>query len=151
MHSRFLTIDYLREGTPRQQAAHAAMARLGVLERLATYAPLLAGTIPLDVDTPDSDLDLLCQVPEHEFAAFEAVARAAFGRCDGFAVHRAEHQELPSAIVRFRAEGFAFELFGQPLPARQQQGFRHLLAEARLLAAASSEAGPAIRTLKLGG
>ncbi|HEY7295888.1 MAG TPA: DUF4269 domain-containing protein, partial [Dehalococcoidia bacterium] len=118
-------------------------------EHLAAFSPLLAGTIPLDIDTTDSDLDLLCEAADHD--AFEAVARRAFGHCAAFSVHRALHQNLPAAIVRFNAEGFAFELFGQPLPAAKQQGFRHLLAEARLVEAAGNEARAAIRALKLEG
>ncbi|HZQ37565.1 MAG TPA: DUF4269 domain-containing protein [Dehalococcoidia bacterium] len=149
MHERFLTLDYLGQGTLRQRAAAAALAKLGVFERLAPFGPLLAGTIPLDVDLPGSDLDVLCEA--HDPDAFVAAARAGFGQCDGFSHHRAEHQGLPAAIVRFQAEGFAVELFGQPLPAAQQQAFLHLVAEARLLAAGGSDDREAIRALKLEG
>jgi diadenosine tetraphosphate (Ap4A) HIT family hydrolase len=149
MDGRFLSLAYLREGTPRQRAAAAALAKLGVFEKLAAFGPLLAGTIPLDVDLPESDLDVLCEV--HDLDAFEAAAQASFGHHDGFAAHRAEHQGLPTAVVRFQAEGFAFELFGQPLAAAEQQAFLHLLAEARLLAAGTSDDREAIRTLKAEG
>lgn len=146
MLNHFLSLAYLREGTPRQRAAAAALAKLGVFETLASFGPLLAGTIPLDVDLPASDLDVLCEA--YDLDAFIAAAWAGFSHHDGFACHRAEHQGLPAAVVRFRAEGFAFELFGQPLPAAQQQAFLHLLAEARLLHAGSSEDRAAIRALK---
>ncbi len=149
MDERFRSLAYLREGTPRQRAAAAALAKLAVFEELAEFGPLLAGTIPLDVDLPGSDLDLLCEA--HDLDAFQAAARASFGHCHGFAVHRAEHQGLRAAVVRFQAEGFAFELFGQPLPATQQQAFLHLLAEARLLAAGTSDDREAIRALKVEG
>ncbi len=149
MDGRFLTLAYLREGTPRQRAAAAALATLGLFEALAPFGPLLAGTIPLDVDLPESDLDVLCEA--HDLDVFEAAAQASFGHCDGFAAHRAEHQGLPAMVVRFRAEGFAFELFGQSLPAAEQQAFLHLLAEARLLAAGMSDDREAIRALKADG
>lgn len=146
MNERFLTLAYLRSGTPRQRGAYAALMRLRLFETLAPFGPLLAGTIPLDLDLPESDLDVLCEAPDLD--AFAAAARAAFGHHEGFATHRAEYQGLPAAIVRFRAEGFAFELFGQPLPAREQQAFLHLVAEARLLEAAGADDRDAIRALK---
>ena len=59
---KFLTLDYLRNGTPRQQAAHQALTELQITTHLRPYKPVLAGTIPIDIDIPDSDLDIICQV-----------------------------------------------------------------------------------------
>ena len=50
-------IAYLRAGNPRQQAAWAALDELGVMHHLAAYDPVLIGTIPIDIDVTDSDLD----------------------------------------------------------------------------------------------
>jgi hypothetical protein len=149
MIERLLGHGYLRDGTPRQRAAGAALRRLDLFARLAPFTPVLAGTIPLAVDTPASDLDVLCEA--HDLDAFEAGARAAFGQHAGFRVHRAEHQGLPAAIVCFATEGFPFELFGQPRSVGEQRGFLHLVAEARLLACAEGQARAAIRALKLAG
>jgi hypothetical protein len=49
--------SYLQSGTSRQQAAYALLDALGVFRHLRPYSPLLVGTIPLNIDTPQSDLD----------------------------------------------------------------------------------------------
>ena len=54
-------LRYLRNGSPRQRAAYQAIENVGVLERLAPFTPVLAGTIPLELDLPASDLDILCE------------------------------------------------------------------------------------------
>lgn len=142
----FLRPDYLRTGTARQRAAYAALTRLRVFDRLAPYTPVLAGTLPLGVDTPASDIDVLCAA--YDLDTFATVVRSAFGAYAGFALHQAVHQDLLAVIARFEAFGFPIELFGQPRPVTEQQGYRHLLAEARLLALACEPARTAIRGLK---
>ncbi len=48
-----------------------AMARSGVPEALRTFDPHVAGTPPLGIDLPSSDIDIACRAPD---AAAFAVA-----------------------------------------------------------------------------
>lgn len=139
----------LERGSARQRAAHAAIRSLGVMEALAGYGPVLCGTIPLGIDLPESDLDIVCEAAEP--AAFAARVTALFGGLEGFRTREKVVNGLPTVIVRFRHAGFDFELFGHPRPAREQNAYRHMVAEARLLALAGPEAAEAIRALKAGG
>ena len=41
-----------------------ALAECGVLEALASFDPRVAGTPPLGLDLPDSDIDVLCFAPK---------------------------------------------------------------------------------------
>jgi hypothetical protein len=125
---------YLAAGTPRQRAALAVLDRLGLMRRLAAYQPVLTGAIPLAVDTPASDLDIICEV--HDLPAFERRLRGAFGGRPGFRLHRGTADGLPVVVCGFDAGGQAIELFGQPRPVRDQHAYRRLVAEARLLALA---------------
>lgn len=143
------TIAYLATGSPRQQAAHAALTRTGVMEHLAPWHPVLAGTIPLGIDLPESDLDVLCQV--WEFEPFLARLEEAFGHLPGFTVSRTEAGGLPVVMANFPAGPFEVEVFAQPRPVLEQNGYRHMLVEARLLALAGPEAARAIRALKESG
>ena len=129
----FRDIAYLRDGNARQRAAYQALRALRVIERLAGYGPVLAGTVPLDIDVAGSDLDILCEV--HDFARFEADLAAAFGHCAGFRV-TAPRRRMGGASMTasFVHGGFIIEPFGQSLPAERQSAYRHMVVEARLLA-----------------
>src|SRR5688500_9963097 len=60
MTINFETIDYLKNGNERQQGAYQVLIRHSVLENLQTFDPILIGTIPLNIDTEKSDLDIVC-------------------------------------------------------------------------------------------
>lgn len=124
-------ISYLLRGSPRQQAAFQALQSLGLFEALADYTPLLVGTLPLGLDLPGSDLDILCEV--HDSQAFTQRARSLFAHHQGFIVREKPIDSLPVVIVRLQYGGFPVEIFGQPRPVLQQRACRHMRIEARLL------------------
>jgi hypothetical protein len=142
-------LTYLHAGTPRQRAAWEAIHRLGIMERLQAYQPVLAGTIPLDIDVADSDLDVICCASDLD--AFDRFVRDAFGRQDGFSQQRCDVNGVPSSVTSFWHGGFAFELFAQPVPADRQNAYRHMVMEARLLALSGEQAREGIRELKRNG
>ncbi|MDC0719146.1 DUF4269 domain-containing protein [Nannocystis bainbridge] len=132
-----IDLEGLRTGGPRQQRAYAVLRSLAIFERLAAFRPALAGTLPLPIHTEASDLDVLCEV--HDPGAFVA-ACSVYAAWPGFKTSQAEVRGVSSTIVRFTAEEFPVELFGQPQPVAQQHGWRHLQVEARVLALAGEAA-----------
>ncbi len=140
-------ITYLRHGSATQQRAYQVLHRAGLLAHLRPYDPILVGTFPLDLTVPGSDLDLICEVRDE--AAFRQTL-GAFAGCPGYTV-QAANTPVPAVVAGFELEGLPVEVFGQALPTTRQNGYRHLVVEARLLAAG----GPAFRqqalTLKAGG
>jgi len=147
----FRTIAYLQGGTPTQRAAYDILTRLGVLEALAPYDARLAGTIPLDVDIPGSDLDILCQVAPSEMDAFAALLGQTYGHLPGFALARKQRYGHAIIVCDFSFRGFPIQVYGSPTPVDAQRAWVHLLAEAHLLAQAKPEAREAVRALKLAG
>ncbi|MEO0376561.1 MAG: DUF4269 domain-containing protein [Cyanobacteria bacterium P01_A01_bin.17] len=53
-------LTYLLDGTATQQAAYSALDSFQMASLLQRFDPILVGTIPLDVDIPGSDLDIVC-------------------------------------------------------------------------------------------
>jgi hypothetical protein len=122
---------YLASGSPAQRAAARALAESGVLERLSTFDPVLAGTYPLDLSVAGSDLDILCHAPD--LTSFERAVRRAFADRPGFTCERQPAGATLATLARFRSRELPVEVFGQALPVDLQRGYRHLLVEARLL------------------
>lgn len=149
MPTDWLNCAYLRQGSPRQQAAYTALEALDIFTILHPYSPVLTGTIPLDIDTEYSDLDIICEA--HDLDAFETDLRHAFGGLDGFHTRPANHTRQPARVAAFQYGGFEIEIFGQQQPVTRQNAYRHMVVEARLLTIGGEQARQAIRQLKRSG
>jgi len=149
--SDFRNIAYLQQGTIRQRAAHETLTALGIMKTLVDYDARLAGTIPLDVDVLNSDLDILCQVDEARMAAFAALLRQEYGHLLGFALARKQRYGHPVVVCDFIFRDFPVQVYGSPTPVDAQRAWVHMLAEARLLAQGGAGVRNAVRALKLAG
>jgi hypothetical protein len=141
-------LGYLLAGSARQQRAHATLVASGLWPLLAEFGPVLAGTVPLGIDTPASDLDVLCAVPAAAQLRFAALLRAHFGARPGFRLAQRVVSGYATTISGFRYEAEELEIFGQALPTAQQHGWRHLLVEHAVLAAGGDNWRTAMRALK---
>ncbi|RSV45019.1 DUF4269 domain-containing protein [Sphingomonas sp. ABOLE] len=108
-----------------------ALAQSGVLTRLAAFDPHVAGTPPLGLDLPDSDIDILCHAPDPQ--AFAVALWESYRDRPGFAMWQWQGSDRP-VVARFHCAGWLFELFGQARPVAEQLGWRHFAIERRLLA-----------------
>lgn len=126
----------------------AALTRARVFETLATYDPHHVGTWPIGLAIETSDADIAVCAPDLE--AFRADAERAFGRFRNFTI-TARDGAPPALITRFTLDKLKVEIFAAPMPVRQQNGWRHMLIEARLLALAAPEFRTAIVTAKRDG
>ncbi|TYP72352.1 DUF4269 domain-containing protein [Paenibacillus methanolicus] len=128
----FMTIEYLQAGTSIQRAAFLAITRLGLMDTLADCEPVLCGTIPIGIDVDGSDLDVIMEVRDAD--RFQSIVRRQYGHLSGFETAKLEVSGVPTVTANFRYDGFAFELFGQPVPAKLQNAYRHMMIEHRLMA-----------------
>ena len=119
--------------TGQGRRALAVVRRAGVLDALAAYDPVIVGTFPLGLDREGSDVDVLCHADDLQ--RFIDDATAAFGDRQGFGNHRFVPRDgHEAAVVQFAVDEVPVEAFAQPLPTRDQHGYRHLQVERRLLA-----------------
>ena len=63
----FSTPEYLASGKPKQQKLYDDLTATGILDRLYSFDPVVAGTIPIGIDTELSDVDILCYSPPERF------------------------------------------------------------------------------------
>jgi hypothetical protein len=143
----FTTLHYLQHGTRQQQRAHAILTALELWTVLAAFKPVLAGTIPLNIDIAGSDLDVLCEVPT-DTQRFTQLLHQHYGQRAGFRLAQPVINGEVSIVCNFRYRNREIEVFGQPVPTARQNGFRHLLVEAAVLAAGGERWRRAVRRLK---
>ena len=139
-------ITYLQQGNPRQKQAYRALRDLRVFEILRDYSPVLAGTVPLELSLPGSDLDILCEA--YDLVGFRQRVAGAFRDYADFQVKEKIIMGIGSLVASFQAGDFRIEIFGQPRPVEEQHAYRHMLVEARLLEIGGAAARDEIRRLK---
>ena len=145
----FDNIAYLQKGTEKQRRAYHALTDLGILDKLHHYSPLLTGTIPLDIDTDSSDLDIICcwQVADK----YIQIIRHHWEHLPDFQLRTCEINGLQTIVARFLAENFVIELFGQNRPSHQQEAYRHMVIEYKILQKMGPTFKEQIRELKKSG
>ena len=149
MLKQWNNLNYLLTGSEQQQSAFYTLKKLKVMSILRNYSPTLAGTIPLNIDIEGSDLDIICEVHEHN--TFESIVSINFGSQQNFRLNTKIIGGLTSTVINFTSSRFPIEIFAQPKPVNEQNAYLHMDVEARLLAIGGEEARQEIRRLKLMG
>jgi hypothetical protein len=129
----FTTIEYLKNGNERQQKAFEILKKYEIFEKLDAYFPVLAGTIPIEIDIEGSDLDIICQVNLQFQDAFMESVRSFIPNNTEVHIENVTVNDEKSVVVNFALEGFLIEIFGQNKPALQQNAYRHMIAEYKIL------------------
>jgi len=141
-------MTHLASGNERQRSAARALKQSGLMELLAAYHPYPAGTVPIDIDVPGSDIDLLCEA--EDLKRFRAVVHQALGDMEGFQCTPVTRETgvPPYVVCSVSTGGWPVEIFAQSMPVRQQNAYRHMLVEWALLTHWGREGHKEIRRLK---
>jgi len=132
MHNEiFDNLRYLRAGTIRQQRAYHLLEKYGLMETLRAFDPILAGTIPINIDVENSDLDIICCFTDKD--VFKTITSKTFSVFKGFTLADTIINDQETIVVNFNVEGWPVEVFGQYIPTREQNAYQHMIAEHQLL------------------
>jgi hypothetical protein len=142
----FYTINYLKNGNAQQKLAYVELNDLRLMEILKEYDPLLAGTIPINIDLPGSDLDIVCHCIDHKRFANAMIIN--FGSRKGFEIYTKPRKGIKTTVARFFGNHFPIEIFGQDIPSEKQAAFQHMLIECRILMEKGENFRNDIRKLK---
>lgn len=147
----FKDISYLKHGNTRQQTVYAVLTEMSIMDKLREFDPILVGTIPIGIDLPDSDLDIICCVSD--FKVFREVITERLGDIHSFHFSYSSGREKTAdyLAVQFTYKDWLFELFAQPIPTVMQNGYRHMVVEHRILNILGEEARQYIIALKQSG
>lgn len=127
----FLNIEYLKEGNERQRLAYQTLVTHQILEKLAAYQPILTGTVPIDIDIENSDLDIICYWKDKE--KFFKNLTNLFSSEKEFQIKQGNSRDDETVVCNFKTENFEIEIFGQNIPSTQQNAYRHMLIEHQIL------------------
>ncbi|SIT23767.1 protein of unknown function [Chryseobacterium ureilyticum] len=129
----FTRIDYLKTGNERQKRAYEVLIKYRVFEKLKLYSPILAGTVPIEIDIAGSDLDLICEVNlEFEEEFLDDLMFSKFIPYDVEVEYPIINGEK-CITLNFILEEFPIEIFGQNKPTTQQNAYLHMIAEHKIL------------------
>lgn len=147
--NNFKSIEYLKVGNTRQKRAYLTLEKYRIIENLREFKPVLAGTIPIEIDLPSSDLDIICFCESHP--EFSDKLSSFYGKEPLFKVSSKEINGILSTIATFTTPEFKIEIFGQNLPISQQSAFKHLITESKILKEKGEDFRNAIKQLKMEG
>lgn len=126
----FTKIDYLKAGNDRQRKAYEVLTKYKIFEKLEFYSPILAGTIPIEIDIEGSDLDIICEIKDQ--VEFKSFLNKTFSEFD-LNIEAIVINETESVVCYFKLEEFPIEIFGQNKPTTQQNAYLHMIAEYKIL------------------
>ncbi|WP_343696915.1 DUF4269 domain-containing protein [Flavobacterium sp.] len=127
----FTNIGYLKTGNVKQIRAYETLTQNNVLETLSEFDPILVGTIPINIDIENSDLDIICYWKNK--AEFISKVSSSFRNKIGFEIREININYHESIVSNFKIDDFEIEIFGQNIPTKDQNGYRHMMIEYEIL------------------
>ena len=100
----FGTIEYLKNGNQKQLQAFEILTRNKILINLAEFDAILVGTIPIDIDIENSDLDIICYWKNK--TDFIEKLNSVFGKENDFSIREAIIDNKESIIANFKIDNF---------------------------------------------
>jgi hypothetical protein len=120
----FFDLTYLSKGSAIQQAGFRAIQACGIMTQLKEFNAVVVGTLPLDLFTYMSDIDIICNYTDAE--KFQSLLRNS---------SRKKLGGIDSVTSSFEYDKFQFEIVGQPIPVTDQVAYRHMISEWNILEA----------------
>jgi hypothetical protein len=127
----FSSITYLKSGNLKQILAYKILTENKILEVLSDFDPILVGTIPINIDIENSDLDIICFWKSK--VEFVSKICLLFEDKTEFKIKETFIDNQESVIVNFLIDGLEIEIFGQNIPTKEQNGYKHMIIEHQIL------------------
>jgi hypothetical protein len=127
----FDDIEYLQHGNNIQRQAYSTLTNKQILSKLKRFDPILVGTIPINIDIENSDLDIICCFADKQ--EFQKSITDNFSYQRNFTIREQPNLEPYAIVANFFLDDFQIEIFGQSIPTKKQFAYRHLIVEYNLL------------------
>jgi hypothetical protein len=106
----FDNIEYLHRGNKRQQQAYSTLTNNQILSKLKRFDPILVGTIPINIDIENSDLDIICCFADKQ--DFVETITDNFRNERNFTIREQQCIDTTAIVANFVAGNFEIEILG---------------------------------------
>lgn len=127
---KFNDILYLNEGNERQRFAYRILTQYAIIAQLHVFTPIVVGTIPIEIDIETSDLDIICSWTD-KGSFVKALEK--FSHHYHFEIFETIQNGMETVLAKFSIEGLCLEVFGQQRSVFEQDAYRHMIVEQKLL------------------
>ncbi|GGE94999.1 protein of unknown function [Chishuiella changwenlii] len=127
----FTAIAYLEKGNALQQKTFRIISEYNILQKLEGYDPLVVGTIPINIDVENSDVDIILQTNNVE--KLQDIILLHFQQFDDFSVTVNEKESERILVSNFTIDNLPFEIYASSIPTNNQNGYLHMLKEYEIL------------------
>jgi len=131
LYPNFKYIEYLKSGNKKQQLAYKVLSENRIITILQEFSPTLVGTIPINIDIKNSDIDIICNYVNQD--KFINTLHSNFSNNTNYLLRKEIIKGQESIIANFIVDTFEIEIFGQTTPIDNQYAYRHMLIEYELL------------------
>jgi hypothetical protein len=122
--------------------AETAIKDSQILCKLKSYSPEVVSTIFVNLDTPTSDIDIVCDYLDQE--VFTDDLGLAISKFDSHSVKTYEDR----VVGRFDFQNFIFEIYATNIPVKEQMAYRHYQLMKRLVSTGGTDFSKKVRELK---
>ena len=124
-------ISYLKHGNRKQKRAHQALSDSGILEALEKYDPVLVSTVNVNLDTEESDLDIICQ--SSSLDDIRQILEDLYSNEEKYLCVTGENRGKSFLTCSFFVAPFRIEIYAEDTPVERQHAFRHVSIFHRLI------------------
>lgn len=122
--------------------AEKAVKNLGILENLRDYSPTPVSTIFVELNTKESDIDIVCSYQQQD--AFAALLNDYYSTYESY-----NFQKLDTYVIaQFKYSDFLFEIYASTIPVPHQYAYRHYRIMQQLAKCGGENFRKKIRLLK---
>ncbi|KGD64576.1 hypothetical protein Y5S_02331 [Alcanivorax nanhaiticus] len=125
--------------------AEKAIQDSKILRKLKCYSPEVVSTIFVNLDTSESDIDIVCNYLDQK--AFTNDLDLTISVYESHSLKAYEDR----VVGRFGFQNFIFEIYATNTPVKEQMAYRHYQVMKRLVAVGGNDFSERVRKLKDGG
>lgn len=122
----FRDVEYLEAGTDKQRLCYRILKEINILDILYNYNPIVVGTIPIQIDIEESDIDIVCCA--ENLSEIRDVVRLHYSTYNLFSDSIGDVY-----VANFEYLGLPIEIYAESIPTLEQNGYRHMVIEDRIM------------------